>query len=109
MKITVAISCYNQEVDIRKCLESVMVQNYDDVEILVVDDHSTDNSLSKIFVFEKFFPIRCIKSEGTKNPGAARKTGILNAKSEWITFLDADDCLTSSCLYYVINIKIYDA
>lgn len=35
------------------------------------------------------------------NPGAARKIGLLETKSEWVTFLDADDCLTPGSLYYV--------
>lgn len=100
---TIIIPMYNAEKTIERTLAS-LISNKDFIyEVLIIDDHSTDNSLSKISVFEQFFPIRCIKSEGTKNPGVARKTGILNAKSEWITFLDADDCLTSNCLYYVIK------
>lgn len=100
---TIIIPMYNAEKTIERTLASLISNKNFIYEVIIVDDHSTDNSLSKISVFEKFFPIRCIQSEGIGNPGAARKTGILNAKSEWITFLDADDCLTSSCLYYVIK------
>ena len=98
---TIIIPVYNAEKTIERALAS-LISNKDFIyQVIVVDDHCTDNTLSKISAFKEFFPIRSIVSEGSSNPGVARKTGILNAKSEWITFLDADDCLTPSSLYYV--------
>ena len=48
MKITVAIPCYNLEDRVAECLESVVLQDYPDVEILVIDDGSTDRSVEVV-------------------------------------------------------------
>ena len=48
MRVTVSISCYNQEDKIANCIKSVIAQDYNDIEILVVDDHSTDKSIEVI-------------------------------------------------------------
>ncbi|MCR4768944.1 MAG: glycosyltransferase [Bacteroidaceae bacterium] len=101
MKITVAISCYNQEVDIRKCLESVMAQNYDDVEILVVDDHSTDNSrevVKEIFASHPEKNTRLVVHDTNKGLSIVRNTGIQEASGDAIIFIDGDDTMVKNTL-----------
>lgn len=98
---TIIIPVYNAERTIERTLAS-LISNKDFIsEVIVVNDNCTDNTLNKINNFIIFYPIRIINSLGKKNPGAARATGMLSAQSDWITFVDSDDCLTPSSLYYV--------
>lgn len=89
MKYSVVIPLYNKEHYIEKTLKSVLQQSFQDFEVLVIDDGSSDDSLAiaKLIVSDK------IKIIQQKNQGVsvARNTGIQNAKGEYIAFLDADD------------------
>lgn len=88
--ISVVIPAYNREATIIYCLQSVLNQTYRNLEVLVVDDGSTDTTIEKVKqIIDK--RIRLIKM--TKNSGAqaARNLGIKRAKGQWIAFLDSDD------------------
>ncbi|HEX9980439.1 MAG TPA: glycosyltransferase family A protein, partial [Flavobacterium sp.] len=87
---SVIIPLYNKENFIGKTIESVLAQTFADFEIIIVDDCSTDNSLAKAkeYISEK---IRIVHHESNKGLSASRNTGIKNAATEFITFLDADD------------------
>ena len=87
--ISVVIPLYNKEASISQSLQSVLSQEYDDFEVVIVDDGSTDGSVSIVEAMNN--PrIRLIKQENG-GPSRARNTGVKNAKGEWILFLDADD------------------
>lgn len=90
-KISVIIPVYNAEKWIHETLDSLVVQTYQNVEIICVDDGSNDSSCEIIEKYqEKYENIRLVRQ---KNFGvcAARNTGIKNASGEYIAFLDADD------------------
>lgn len=92
--ITMVIPIYNVEQYLTNCLESVINQSYENIEIILVDDGSTDNS-KKIcrFYEKKDCRIRYIyKTNGGLS--SARNCGIENAKGKYITFLDSDDTIT---------------
>ncbi|MBR3305783.1 MAG: glycosyltransferase family 2 protein [Lachnospiraceae bacterium] len=89
--ISVIIPVYNKEEYLRQCVDSVLAQSCRDLEILLVDDGSTDESLSICRAYEKEDSrVRVIEKE---NGGAssARNLGIEEAKGEYIGFVDADD------------------
>lgn len=87
--ISVVIPLYNKEASIAQSLKSVLSQEYDDFEVVIVDDGSTDGSVDVVEAMND--PrIRLIKQENG-GPSKARNTGVKNAKGEWILFLDADD------------------
>lgn len=87
--ISVVIPLYNKETSIAQSLKSVLSQEYDDFEVVIVDDGSTDGSVGVVEAMND--PrIRLIKQENG-GPSKARNTGVKNAKGEWILFLDADD------------------
>lgn len=91
IKISVIVPVYNVERYIRKCLESLANQTLDDIEIIVVDDGSTDLSKDIIKEYvEKYNNVRYYKKE---NGGLsdARNYGMQYATGEYIAFLDADD------------------
>ena len=87
--ISVIIPLYNKEPIIEKSLRSVLSQDYDDFEVVVVNDGSTDRGAEIVKSIDD--PrIRLIEQENG-GPSKARNTGVKNAKGEWIVFLDADD------------------
>ena len=87
--ISVVIPLYNKETSIRQSLMSVLSQSYQDFEVVIVDDGSTDNSVANVEEFQDS-RIRLIRQENG-GPSKARNTGVKNSKGEWIFFLDADD------------------
>lgn len=94
--ISVIIPLYNKEPIIERSLQSVLSQDYDDFEVVVVNDGSTDHSADIVRSIND--PrIRLIEQENG-GPSKARNTGTKNAKGEWILFLDADDELQPGAL-----------
>lgn len=87
--ISVIIPCYNSEKWIKECLQSVINQVYKNLEIIVVDDGSTDNTAQII----RNFTDNRLKYFYKKNEGASatRNFGIEQSKGNWISFLDSDD------------------
>ena len=86
--VSVIIPLFNAEQYIKQALDSIMVQTYKNVEIIVVDDCSTDNSLDIVSNYEK---VKIIKSEQHRYPSYARNLGLRESQGELIAFLDADD------------------
>lgn len=89
--ISIVIPAYNAGKYIEKCLQSIIYQNYKDIEIIIVNDGSTDNTRE---ICEKFVNqdsrIKLINTEN-RGAGSARNTGIDVAKGEYISFIDSDD------------------
>lgn len=94
-RVSVIIPIYNAEEHLRQCLESVISQSIDSLEVVCVDDGSTDSSkvIVKSFINSEYSQRMCIKYIEQKNQGsgAARNVGIEHATGEYIAFLDADD------------------
>ncbi len=85
--VSVIIATYNSEKYIETAIESALMQTYPNIEVIVVDDGSTDNT-SKIL--QKYDDITIIKQEN-KGVAGARNTGINNSHGEYIAILDSDD------------------
>ncbi len=88
--VSILIPCYNAERWIAGCIESALAQTWKTTEIIVVDDGSTDDSLTIIRAFES--GVKC--HTGQRSGGnAARNELLRRAKGNWLQFLDADDVL----------------
>lgn len=94
-KVSVIIPAYNAGAFIRAAVESVLSQTYQDIEVLVIDDGSTDETAAVIQSFGS--RLRYI-SQSNSGPSAARNRGILDSSGEILAFLDADDMWTPSFL-----------
>ena len=96
MKISVVIPLFNKEEVILDALNSVLIQDYNDFEIIVVNDGSTDNSVGKIHEINSDKIFLFTKSNG--GPASARNYGVKHSNGDWIIFLDADDFLEPCAL-----------
>lgn len=90
MKISVIIPVYNGEKTIKKCIDSVLAQTYEDIEIIVVNDGSTDSTAEILSTFRD--KIKVI-NQPNMGQGAARNAGIAAAAGEYLGFVDADDTI----------------
>ena len=102
--ISVVIPLYNKEKTIRQSIKSVLSQSYRDIELIVVDDGSTDGSVSMVESIDDS-RLRLIKQDNA-GPSAARNTGAKEAKGEWTVFLDADDELCDDALLVMFRTTI---
>lgn len=90
--ISVIIPVYNTEKYIDRCIESIINQSEKDLEIILIDDCSSDNSRAKLEKWEeKDSRIRVIYKTKNEGVSAARNDGILASKGEYISFIDSDD------------------
>ena len=90
--VSVIIPTYNRAHLIGRAIKSVLNQTYQDFELIIVDDGSTDNIEDIIRQFqEKDKRIKYIKHDKNKGASAARNTGIKNSKGKYIAFQDSDD------------------
>ena len=102
--ISVIINVYNAEKYIEKCLDSVINQTYKNLEILIINDGSTDNSIKLC----KNYKDKRIKITTTKNMGlaASRNVGIESAKGDYLYFVDADDFIKEDTIEYLYNLSV---
>lgn len=102
--ISVIIPVYNTESLIRKCIDSILTQSYKNLEIIIVNDGSTDNS--GLICDELAKEDNRIKVIHTKNQGAAaaRKYGVINANGLYISFVDSDDYIDPLMYEHMIEI-----
>ena len=92
MKVSIIVPVYNTEKYLSKCLDSLVKQTLDDIEIILVNDGSTDHSQEILYEYKEKNPekIRII-SKINEGQGAARNVGIKAAIGEYIGFVDSDD------------------
>lgn len=89
-KVSVILPCYNVSPYIDKCINSLLNQTLNDIELIFVDDCSTDDTYDKIEKY-KDHRIKLIRHEVNKYTAEARNTGIDNAIGEYLAFVDPDD------------------
>lgn len=109
-KISVIVPCYNIEKYVKKTVQSILAQTYQNIEILLVDDGSTDETPDIIDNLAREYA--GVNSYHKENGGvsSARLLGIDNASGEWITFVDGDDLLKPNMYAELMNTAImYDA
>ncbi|MBR5314219.1 MAG: glycosyltransferase [Clostridia bacterium] len=97
--ISVIIPVYNGEKYLNACLDSLLNQTKKEIEIIAVNDGSTDSSLDILYSYADKYPAKVrVITQPNQKQGAARNNGINNARGEYITFVDCDDYLKENAL-----------
>lgn len=107
-QISVIIPAYKTQQYVERCIYSVLGQTLNNIEIIVVNDSSPDNTLSIIEQIASTWSgnktIRIISHERNQGLSAARNTGITHAQGEFIYFLDSDDYIAPNALETLLNL-----
>ena len=97
--VSVIIPVYNVENYIDECIQSILAQNFVNMEIICVEDGSIDDSLQQLIVHaEKDSRIKIIQHDKNKGLSAARNTGLEHAVGKYVLFVDSDDYLATNAL-----------
>ena len=111
-KISVIVPAYNAEKYLQNFHRSIQDQSFEDIEIIYVDDFSTDKTAEIIKSFQEIDNrIVYLKNKGNKSPFYSRNKGALFARGEYIQFIDADDMLVNNILektYSIAKNKLVD-
>ena len=106
-KVTIIIPVYNKSNYIERCINSVINQTYRNIECLIIDDASIDDSIEKAHsITDKYDGqiVFCyITHEKNRGISVARNSGITNANGDFIFYLDADDELSFNCIELLID------
>ena len=117
MKVSIVIPVYNTEKYISRCIQSCLNQTYNDYEIIVINDGSTDGSEAIVAQYSRKYDRIKLVSINNSGLSIARNIGMDMANGEYIYFLDSDDWIDSDCLekccYYAdehkLDIVCFDA
>lgn len=104
--ISVIVSVYNVEDYIARCVESIQGQSYQDIEIILVDDGSTDNSGRMCEEYAKQDNRIRVVHKANGGNASARNAGIDVAKGDYLTFVDSDDFIDSKALENMITVAL---
>lgn len=102
-EISIVVPMYNSSYFVKNCIESVLKQDFTNYELLLIDDHSTDETMEicKNYIQDKRIKLLCNEGKGVSS---ARNQGIMKSTGSYITFVDSDDVLEQTFLSKLLNI-----
>ena len=103
-KVSIIIPIYNCEKFLNKCLDSIVKQEYNNLEIVLINDGSTDDSLRICNERKKLDPRIIVIDKENGGVSSARNVGLENATGDFILFLDGDDYLDIDCIHKCMNL-----
>ncbi|MCC5896095.1 MAG: glycosyltransferase [Alkalibacterium sp.] len=106
MKVSAILPVFNVGEYLPKCIESLLDQNYDDYEIILVNDGSTDNSREICEYYETLHDHVILINQENKGSGVARNTGLSKASGDYIFFCDPDDYISGNFFKKVEEVTI---
>ncbi len=98
-KVSIIIPCWNQAQYLPEAIESALNQTYEDIEVLVINDGSPDNTLEVV----SRYPVKVI-TQVNKGLASARNAGIMNMRGQYLLPLDADDILLPDCVKELVRV-----
>lgn len=102
MRVSIVIPCWNQAEYLPDAIESALYQTYEDIEVIVVNDGSPDNTKE---VAQNYQKVKLV-NQVNKGLAAARNAGIMNSTGDYILPLDADDILTKDCVEKLVTMAL---
>jgi len=103
--LTLIVPFFNAEKTLKRCLDSIVHQDYRDLEVLLVNDGSTDKSKIICNTYVKKYGFKMIEQKNAGVP-TARNTGIKNCSGDWISFVDADDWIENNYCSKLMDIAL---
>lgn len=107
VSVSIVIPIYKVEAYIADCLQSVCAQTYSQLEVILVNDATPDDSMEQaapwIEKLRERFEVKVVTHEHNRGLSAARNTGINEATGDWIYFLDSDDEITPNCIELLVK------
>lgn len=103
--VTIVVPVYNVEKYLKRCVESLIKQSYSPVEILLIDDGSTDNSSKMCDTFANQYPNIKVIHQANGGSSSARNTGTANAQGKYICYVDSDDFCDLDMVRYLVYLK----
>lgn len=108
MKVSIIVPFYNAEKYIHRCFDSIVSQTYTNIECIFIDDCSPDHCYAllhtRIAQYSGKIDFQIIRHAQNKGVSAARNTGTLAAKGEYVFYLDSDDEITRDCIETLVNL-----
>jgi glycosyltransferase involved in cell wall biosynthesis len=104
--ISIIVPMYNVELYLEKCVESIEKQTYQNIEVILVDDGSKDNTLEIANNLAKKYDNINVYMQKNQGQGAARNTGIAHLHGEYVMFIDADDFMSTEMCEKLLTIML---
>lgn len=102
--VSIVIPVYNAEKTIKECINSILNQTYKNIEIICINDGSTDNSMELLNKYSQLDSRIKVIDKENRGVSSARNLGIKNANGEYISFVDSDDWLEANMIEKLINV-----
>ena len=108
MKISIIIPVYNAQQFLFECFHSIQNQTYKNLEVIFINDCSTDNTYKELINLKELHQnIKIINNKINKGAGFSRNEGIKIAQGKYIHFMDVDDIITYNCIELLVNTAKY--
>jgi glycosyltransferase involved in cell wall biosynthesis len=102
--VSVIVPVYNTEKYLKKCIDSILNQTYKEIELILVDDGSTDNSLEILREYERQDTRVFVIPQENKGVSGARNRGLEAARGKYIGFVDSDDYISLYMIEYLVGL-----
>lgn len=103
LKISIIVPVYNGEEFLRECVDSLLNQTYNNIEIIVIDDGSRDATSDILELYKKSEPRIIAISQKNQGTSAARNVGLQMMTGDFVTFVDSDDYLLPDCIEKIVE------
>ena len=104
-KVTIIVPVYKVEKYIRKCLDSIVAQTYNNLEVILVDDGSPDRCGAICDEYADKYPMFSVIHQENQGQAAARNNAVRVARGEYIAYIDSDDFVTDDYVEYLVRIQ----
>ena len=102
--VSVLIPAYNAEKTINRCMDSILCQTFQDIELIIVNDGSTDNTLSILINYAEKDKRIIVYNQPNQGVSAARNTGLRNASGDYILYVDSDDWIEPNMIQRMVDL-----
>ncbi len=103
-KVSIIVPVYNASDYVSECMESLLRQSYQNIEILLIDDHSSDNSLQILNKYNHNKKVKIFCNQKNLGQGPARNVGLCEASGSLVCFVDADDWVDEGYIEGLVNV-----